>query len=776
MPPLPFRQRLRTDLLCLIAGLVFFGVALLFIGEVSRLGRPGAPVLIFIALMAGATGAGAIGLFRSSGHHPEVSGYHAARLGARAGILSALLAAGMIVLAARLSDSRALFTIWLSAPLCILPGALAGMGGASAAIRLSPVTDGPADKTTAPVEEPGGISWLAFAITGLAIGGLLSPFYIHSWRSYFPPPPVEIVKEPVPEILPKPVEPATPYIAPPPPRPSFRFDPSPALAATGALRWNLTASRPLPDMAGDGPMSLSNDGRWLACVAGDGSVVVTDLHTAETTSRWQIAGKAQAFAFSPDNLEMIYVTADTPAHVGVLRVSGSRVIPLPQPKKRLVPATPPVWHKAKEVFFLSTGEPPLALNLDTLEIDPAVSPDEWKAMSADQRKPWTAQRQQVWPESDSWKLSPLTYTTATELPEVEGVSSGWPERHALSLGVSDKNGAGSLVFPAIDLQKSDRFLAAKDGSKFIRCRGDKVEIFYFSPSAKSPEAGWKVKMPHAPDFLEDLLVQRAVEEKTLCAFVYRPLINPLNQQVIGPDRSRVFSLARLEKWEGEEAVFRNAQQSAEALGSLIIADPHRWNGGQPLLVSFTSPHRWWAEAEPAELSAPASTIASLNNQPELDARFDAGALRIENFRDPKSLSTRPEETSPSEVSPTTNLIGDFIIQHHRNAQNGDVTAFVAGYADRVDHFSNGIVDRAFIEKDERKYHAEHTDIKESVLGNIRIRAAGPNRFEARYTLRSTTVLKKDNSLSDNVMSELLVIELQNGQPRIVKHHATKTSE
>ena len=126
MPPLPVNQRRRADLVCLAVGVIAFALAVPVAGWISSLRLPGLMVLAAVTFVAGLAGALAVHL---SGRTPSDTGWQAARLGARAGLFASLLSAGMIVLAARLADAPSLLAIWLAAPLCILPGALAGMAG-----------------------------------------------------------------------------------------------------------------------------------------------------------------------------------------------------------------------------------------------------------------------------------------------------------------------------------------------------------------------------------------------------------------------------------------------------------------------------------------------------------------------------------------------------------------------------------------------------------------------------------------------------------------------
>lgn len=702
---------------------------------------------------------------------------HAARLGARSGLFSSLLCAGMIVLALKLVDAAGLFAAWLAAPLCILPGALAGMAGASLAVSFAPspieterdkFVDVPAD----------GISWLAFPIWMLALLGLTSPIYLRSWKGYFPPPVASNPIAPQPAPAPRPAN----IPEPPPSPPPFRFTPSPELGTAKPLQWELATHQTLTGLSGDGPLAFTADGRWIAGLAG-GDVAMFDLHSLESECTWKPRIKVRSLAFSPDGRQLFLVSDESPPRVGVLRRDGARVIMLPQPRNRLVPADPPIWLGTNDVIFLSSGEVPARLDLATLEIGPAATTESWQGRSNTQLEKWTVQGQPIWPERSAWRLAPVQFSTATELPEVEGAKSGWPERHELALAIIDQTRAPSKAFPSVGLAIGDRFLASQDGSKFVRCRGRDVEVFYLIPSSKVPQSSWSVTMPDDPKTLEEPALKRAVEERHLCAFAYRPLVNPLNNEVIGPDRRRVIASVRIAKWEGSQAICVSDIQSEDPAGPLVIADPHRWNGIHPELLRLPIPHRWWSIAKPAELSSQSGSLPALNNQPRVETRFEGGAFSIVDIREPEPPSLPRPQAPPPTQSPAPapqepaaaapperpgEPVYKFVLEHHRKTSAGDFAGIAADYADRVEYLKNGTVSRAFIEQDARKYHQEHRNVREWSPGEMVIRKKGPDRYEAEYVLHSETTLVKDGTTSKVTIPLRLVIVRQNGEFKIIK--------
>ena len=164
----------------------------------------------------------------------------------------------------------------------------------------------------------------------------------------------------------------------------------------------------------------------------------------------------------------------------------------------------------------------------------------------------------------------------------------------------------------------------------------------------------------------------------------------------------MLAVARLIEWIGTNAEFEKSLHHAAHSRAVILADPHLWSGSEPRLVSFASPHRWWAEAELVAGPSPGTSLTPLHNQPLVETRFLGGAMRLMDLREPASKPPLPDsppglpEPTPipplpaydakAPVIPLTaegRAVGDFLTQHHRKATIGDVRGLVADYADRV---------------------------------------------------------------------------------------------
>jgi hypothetical protein len=98
---------------------------------------------------------------------------------------------------------------------------------------------------------------------------------------------------------------------------------------------------------------------------------------------------------------------------------------------------------------------------------------------------------------------------------------------------------------------------------------------------------------------------------------------------------------------------------------------------------------------------------------------------------------------------------------------------VDDYADKVNYLSNGVVDRAFILKDETLSRRKFFRYSENISGSIAITRRSPNYFEARYNL-SFNGIKTDNQPYAGVSDSTLFVELTPGGPKIVQQKANVT--
>lgn len=83
----------------------------------------------------------------------------------------------------------------------------------------------------------------------------------------------------------------------------------------------------------------------------------------------------------------------------------------------------------------------------------------------------------------------------------------------------------------------------------------------------------------------------------------------------------------------------------------------------------------------------------------------------------------PPPAVPSPSVPTRDLraeIERFVYEHLRKTVNGEISGIAADYADRVDYYENGYVDRSFIMRDRQTYVAAWPSLRITPMGGVRI--------------------------------------------------------
>ena len=92
------------------------------------------------------------------------------------------------------------------------------------------------------------------------------------------------------------------------------------------------------------------------------------------------------------------------------------------------------------------------------------------------------------------------------------------------------------------------------------------------------------------------------------------------------------------------------------------------------------------------------------------------------------------------------------------------------YADRVEHYNAGIVERAFVQAQEEKYHAPGYTIFERVSGQIRQTTLAPDKIRVEYPLQFVRI-SPDGSWTKGVADVTLEIQAAMGGLRIVKQNS-----
>ncbi|TDU80788.1 hypothetical protein EI77_00085 [Prosthecobacter fusiformis] len=217
-----------------------------------------------------------------------------------------------------------------------------------------------------------------------------------------------------------------------------------------------------------------------------------------------------------------------------------------------------------------------------------------------------------------------------------------------------------------------------------------------------------------------------VEDLQLCAFVYAPLINPLNGQTIGPDHRRIKALLRLVEWKSGKASFVLCQATETVNETDVIATLHTWSEGSLVPWMHDLAESWWTQAGiRSKADALQSAITSL-----------------EPVEFPQALTAEPNGTSHLIVTAKTPFVRSaseakvraFLIDHHNKASQGDLAGLLANYAETVDFLDKGNLSRDRIGADESAHRTRWPKGEEVVQGGIHISREGFSLWRASYTM------------------------------------------
>ncbi len=658
---------------------------------------------------------------------------------ASAGIASLAGVFCYVWLARRFPDTA--FRAWLPGLLSILPAMFCGM--LTAGIAVLTVASRPANAQASETPSlPAYLTWGVRICMGTLL--LLALGVIDTFSE-----PVTVAE----------IKPQLPR--PPPPAPDTFTVPK-DMAHADATRWQLSKSRAIHGIA-SGLYAISYDDRWLATAMQDRHALrVLDLHTFDEGKTIRLSRPVDRISFDPAARRIVAVSDSEPAEFVVIDMQIGSIIRLPMPRKRAVPQGSLRWLREHEVLIGTSERDLHVLNLETLEVDAASDVSSWKETRITEQEKIVQGMAPGLRETARWKWEVSHAVRATELPEVEGTSE-WPIGLGRCLAIAHPERDFGIAFATVAAEDGDLFSSSRDGAKVFRTRGNTLDIFYFTISPPPP-LQWTLAMPHG---IEKCVgaeeTKRALQASKLCALVYAPLHNPLNGRVIGPDRSQVKAILTFDSWYGGKAECRISNLFSQIDSKDIVSDPCLWNGNATELLSLDTPHRWWAAlpdpmpgsdavtALPTRKSI--DTKAALANKDEAerstDIRLTPGLL---------SPSASPSLIPQAFALPQKSVgerIADFVTLHHQAARAGDVDRLLKNYAERVDHFNNGWVDRDFILRDELKYHAENAILEEKVVGNIRVAASG--------------------GTGSHAVIYLLQVSIQNLATRQVKNHVFEVS-
>lgn len=686
-------------------------------------------ILLALALLASIAGFGAALGHAVGGNLPA----HAVRAGAIAALCAAAVGVFGLTWASRsqlpaFAATRVMVTGLLSIlPACFFGTVVAGIAALAFAQPPAPVK---------PLPEPGKAAlWLSRLLVAFLVGqAVLLPFRPKRPSRVESPTLATRVQAPTP----------VPVAEAP-----FSYQVPAEIGNAEAVQWRFEKSRELPPPSDTCAPALSPDGRYIAYVPGTQearALKVFDLHSnAVPHSIWLPAPLAH-LVFSPNGRRLFAVTAERPTRIAVIDLSRDAYIPLPQPKNRQLPEGPVWWWQPSLIGFFPKNQPPFLLDLETLILAPASSVPDWQKLNNIERDHilQSANRTGM-PGSRRWYFDTVKQWLSAELPEVEQ-SQSWPVSLEERIAILASDHAYSHGFPPIATGRFKEVLGARDGSKVVGVSDTAVVAFYFG-LRPAPRLRWTVEgLPSLQNQNFTTDVKDALEGGQLGAIVYAPLVNPLNNKTVGPDRHQTRGRVLFESWEGNSAKIWLAEEWADVQPGDVVADPHEYLKDQaPRLFRFDPDQRWWALlSESPELTEQIPTRGSIEEKrgafiaaKEAEDRAKAEITRVkpapvpEPSGPPVMLPPTARDERPSGIAAD---LMNFLRTHHERATQSDLDGMAADYASVVDYFDHGLVPRSFIIDDSAKYRQRIQVIRESVVGDISIEDLGSAGWQVAYLL------------------------------------------
>lgn len=657
----------------------------------------------------------------------------------------------------------------------IPPSIFFGTSGALLAALLRSPRQSPNLEGEAVAEKPAR-SVLFICVLALSAVGYLSPFT------------PALRPKPKPIVVPPAVEAPTSTV---PPAPKWHYEKPDSFDTAEAGRITVIDRRILGEIESAFPVALSPNGRLFACFRREERLVleVRDLDTFDVVARADGVEEPASLAWSPDGKMLLFSVESKVRHLFVFDTASSRLMLLPQPKNARVPEGYLNWWDAEEVLFVSGTV--ATLNLDTLRVCPSDESPKWKALAKSRQDEAKAMPTHL-PSVSRWQMRLTGAVRGYDVPL--NPASDWSYRETLQLAFLLPDKAYRFVQSEVDVNVNDAVVAATDGTKLVRIRNRQAMIFYFGVRAEPP-ARFKVSMPSAPD----AALTDSLAKKTVCAFVCAPLVNPLNGKTVGPDREQVKAIARAAAWKDKDAEFWIAEDYLPIQTGDVVADLHTWEARVPHGAGELAKSEWFAmvgnvdthTAPPARSEAPA-----LDREVTLEFNGWRGSDRLDRIAPsrtraptlPKPAANAPPPTTEppgfrdddSEPQPITsknaeNALLVFLQNHHAKSSRGDVQGLIADYADRVDHFNNGIVDREFIRKDEIAYHGPGIRVTETMKTRPAFVSLSPTTYSATYSISFQRV-HPDGKWTSGISDIALQIEFTPSGLRIVKQRAANRNQ
>ena len=697
----------------------------------------------------------------------------------KAGFLAALIAAALLVARETIRHAQpgqfaaAGFRALFVASVTILPATLLAMfaGSMARATRLALQGDG-----TSTAFQFRAVHLLYVA----CVLALLSPFVPGLLKE--PPPPGKSVVATAPTSAPKrAAEPA------PPPPPSFKYEKPDGFDAAPATRITVSHVKPLDGVDLEQPALLSPDGRKLAYHRRNQPfplLTILDLDTFTELARIELGTEIDSAAWSPDSTRLAAVfQSDDSRYMGIIFPEQRGVVPLPRPESPRISRGVLTWPDEKEVVIHADDKKTLALNLDTLTLRSLDEAPFFRALSDPQKGRIKTRPVAASPKNANRALA-FEWSLNAAGPRWMGgdlifLAGGQPR-----IVASDSAHAARVHLSHPDIRKA-QVMFTPDGTKVVILHPQESAVLYLG-LREAPKTVLRLDMRHKPeDFPQSEAIKNAISEKRLCAFIYAPLINPLNNAVIGANTSSLHALVRFQSWNANTAEVWIQDEFRPVEKADVVSIFHTWDKRQFVPLNEGAAADWWTPvgtdgdtaltAIPATASAPAvefgpaveseARASGLIVQDERKAMADKSDLpKPQNQVEPTTFTPPP---SPPAVNPAPQPgrfsdkdVVNFINFHHQKSSNRDITGLMNDYADWVQHYNDGIVERAYVRAEEEKYHAPGYAVFERVRGQIRQTTLAADRIRVEYPLQFVRI-SPDTSWIKGVSDVTLELQATN---------------
>jgi len=668
----------------------------------------------------------------------------AVRKGLRAGVVAVLVAGCVLSLGARSAALGAptsfaemalkgrMWTTLLVSLTAIMPGFVCGFVGAAfgslVAARFVPLA------LNAPLSSslPQWSKWLSPGVLALACVGMLSPItFIGRAPKVDPPPPVvTLVRAP-----------------PPPVPPPFHFVAAPEFATAKLGQIDVDTVKTIEGVASQSPMSFTPDYTTFAfCDRSRPSPAVTifDLDGFKPIASIAVPSfPTRNLAWSPDLKRLACVISSDAgdARIWILDGADHRATALPRPKNGDLPGGTFYWWSEQEIAFFPSDESPLVFDLETLLLKPTDSSAYLAKADETTKKRWLEGPRPKLPTFSRWTLGITDLIEQNTPPPRRKPDAPWRLSTQAHWAFIDPQTLNAHVLKPLPVTVGMRCYCPPDASKLILVHDQWAEVAYMKLTPPPP-CCIEVEMPMAFEGMSDSDAKSQVSKRNVCAFAYRPLINPLNGRAVGPDHDQVRATLRLQDWTAGRATFVITQYVGPLDPTDVVATLHTWDSGSPVAWKASKDAAWWTVAgsplqkEVKEGSAPLETPANLKVDVLGSSFVVVAQARSFLHPTPKAATVELSPISTSSESDRQAALKAFVERHHNKASRGDIPALMDDYGQTVQYLGKTVALGA-LAKEESDYHQHWPKVIETVVSPIEA-TAKDSGFTVRYTIEYRT--------------------------------------